>query len=624
MSPNHDQPADDDPRYEDELEQDDSLIGTVFAWSLGVIIIAAVVIGAILGVRYWLDREVEVVIEETEIDLDQLLNPANTPEPPPGRFVDIARAAGIDFVHENGAFGERLLPETMGGGVAFLDYNDDGHADLLFVNGDCWEFAADCATPRPNALRLYENNGQGQFRDVTEAAGLAGIHFYGMGVAVGDYDGDGRSDIFATAVGRNRLFRNTGGQYVEVTGQAGVAGGDERWSTSAGFFDADNDGDLDLFVVNYVEWSREIDIEVDYRLTGIGRAYGPPMNFAGTHNELYINNGDGTFVERGREAGIEVIHPATGEPVGKGLALIPFDFDADGFVDVMVANDTVQNFVFHNQGDGTFEEVATQWGLGFDHNGHATGAMGMDFARYGNDEVLAVAIGNFSSEMSSFYVSQGNATQFADQAILEGIGSATRMALTFGLFFFDYDRDGRLDFLQANGHVENEINRVQSSQHYRQPAQLFWNCGTDCPGTFLGVPSERIGGLATPIVGRGAAYADINGNGRLDVVLTQIGGPPLLLRNELENDHHWLRIRLEGRPPNTAAIGATVTLEAGGRIQHRTVMPTRSYLSQVELPVSFGLGKVDATERVVITWPDGSEQVLTGLEVDQLHRISQQ
>lgn len=613
----------DDTRYEELTEQDDTVIGVVFRRSLIAIAVAAVLIGSFVGLRWWLDREVPVEIRETPIDLAHLLTPAAVPQASPGRFVDITEAAGIDFIHHNGAFGERLLPETMGAGVAFFDYNNNGHPDLLFVNSDHWPFGPELDRPRPSALRLYENDGHGSFREVTAEVGLEGIHFYGMGIAVGDYNGNGLVDIFATAVGRNYLFENRDGRFVDITDAAGVAGGDETWSTGAGFFDANGNGHLDLFVVNYVQWSREIDIEVDYRLTGIGRAYGPPMNFAGTRSYFYINNGDGSFTEVGADNGIDVRNPATDVPVGKGLALIPVDFDGDGHIDVMVANDTVGNFVFRNRGDATFEEMATLWGLGYDRNGQATGAMGIDFARYANDSRLAVAIGNFANEMSSFYVSQRNRTQFADQTIVAGIGAPTRMALTFGVFFFDYDLDGRLDYLQANGHVENEINRVQSSQTYRQPGQLFWHCGDECPGTYLPVPPDQIGDLATPIVGRGAAYADINGNGRLDVVLAQIGGPALLLRNDLDNGHHWLRLKLEGKPPNTGAIGARVTLEAGGATQYRTVMPTRSYLSQVELPVSFGLGETDTIDQITITWPDGSEQVETDLEVDRLHVIAQ-
>jgi hypothetical protein len=342
------------------------------------------------------------------------------------------------------------------------------------------------------------------------------------------------------------------------------------------------------------------------------------MKFAGTRDYFYRNDGEGRFEEVGSAAGLDVRNPATGEPVGKGLAVRPVDLDGDGWMDLVVANDTVQNFVFHNDGTGRFEEVGTEWGLGFDRNGMATGAMGVDAARHRNDQSTAVAIGNFANEMTSFYVSHGVLPQFVDQAIGEGLGSATRAALTFGVFFFDYELDGRLDFLQANGHVENEINQVQASQNYRQAAQLFWNCGADCPGTYQPVPGARTGDLSTPIVGRGAAYADIDADGDLDVVLTQVGGRPLLLRNDLDNGNHWLRIRLEGPEQNTGAIGARVRLQANGVSQYRTLMPARGYLSQVEMPLTFGLGEVDHVERIDIVWPGGVEQTLSDIGVDRL------
>lgn len=601
----------------------DEVIGVAFKRSLAVMAGGGLLALLLWGVSHLGDAEQVELQEDAPVRLDALLEDGMEPAAPAAPFVDIASEAGVDFRHENGAYGARLLPETMGGGVAFLDYNNDGHQDLLFVNSDIWPHRRDSTTPRPNALRLYENDGGGDFREVTDEVGLDGLHFYGMGVAVGDYTGNGWPDIFATAVGENRLLRNEGGRFSDVTEQAGVAGDADSWSTGAAFFDYTGNGHLDLFVVNYVKWSREIDLSVDYRLAGIGRAYGPPTNFAGTNSYLYRNNGDGSFTDVSDEAGIHVVNTATGEPVGKGLAVIPVDLDGNGHMDLMVANDTTRNFVFRNQGNGRFEEVGSFWGLAFDRNGHATGAMGIDFGRYRNDDEIAIAIGNFSNEMTSVYVARQGSNRFADEAISLGVGGPTRLALTFGNFFFDYDQDGRLDYFQANGHVENDINEVQPAQHYRQRAQLFWNCGDACRRQFKELPDTALGDMAEPVVGRGAAYADINGNGRLEVVITQIDGPPLLLRNEMETDHNWVRVKLEGRAPNTDAIGARVALTAGGETQYRTVMPTRSYLSQVELPVTFGLGEAENIEKLSIRWPDGSEQILTDLAANQSHIIRQ-
>jgi hypothetical protein len=598
----------------------DAAIGTAFRRSLAVmaILVAAVLI-IVLARLALTPPEPEVV--EADVDLSGLLETGPAPLAPAALFRDITRTAGIGFTHDNGARGDRMLPETMGGGVAWLDFDNDGDQDLLFVNSDSWPFSREPGEPRPRALYLYRNDGAGHFTDATAEAGLDGYAFYGQGVAVGDFDGDGWDDLFVTAVGSNRLYHNLGGRFADVTASAGVAGSSESWSTSAGFFDYDGDGWLDLFVVNYVQWSREIDMEVDYRLAGVGRAYGPPTNFRGTQSYLYRNNGDGSFRETGAAAGIHVSHPATGQPVGKGLALVFVDIDGDGHLDVVVANDTVRNFVFRNLGDGTFAEIGVEAGAGFDRNGMATGAMGIDAAYFRNDDMLAIAIGNFANEMSSFFVAADASAQFSDEAIISGIGPASRAALTFGVLFFDYDLDGRLDFLQANGHVENEINRVQASQQYRQPAQLFWNCGVDCRQPYVQV-TETLD-LAQPIVGRGAAYADLDADGRLDLVLTQAGGPPLLLRNETPVTQHWIRLELVGRAPNTRAIGAEVRLEGAQGVQRRTVMPTRSYLSQVELPLTFGLGDSTTVPRLTVRWPDGQEQVLTDLGVDRLHVIRQ-
>lgn len=617
-----------DEGWEDSA--DDRVIGVAFRASLIALLALLVIAGAIWGLRSWLSGGEAEPVVEPDRDLDRLLRVAPVRDAPRAAWRDVAADVGIDFVHVNGATGDRLLPETMGGGVAVIDFDLDGDPDLLFVNSGHWPDAPVGAEP-VDTLRLYRNDA-GRFVEVTDETGLAGAHGYGMGAAIGDADGDGRDDVFLTTVGPNRLFLNRAEGFVDATDSAGVSGGEAAWSTSAGFFDADADGDLDLMVLNYVEWSREIDFEVDYRLTGIGRAYGPPSNFAGSQPYFYRNLGDGRFEEVGLEAGLHVTNPATGEAVGKGLALMPADLDRDGDLDVMVANDTVRNFAYLNRGDGTFEEAGTLLGLGFDRNGLATGAMGID-AEFLDDEAMAIGIGNFANEMSSMYVSR-DGVSFADEAIGRGIGAPSRAALTFGLFFLDYDLDGRLDFLQVNGHVENEIHRVQASQRYAQPAQLFWNCGPDCAPPFVLVPAEATGDLARPVVGRGAIYLDFDGDGRLEVLVTQIARPPMLLDrgspaasseqapDPSNADARWLRVALDGPPGNPRGIGARVEIEADGRRQVRSIMPTRSYLSQVEPVATFGLGDAGRVDRVTVTWPDGTTSERTGVPADRELRIA--
>jgi len=598
------------------VPEDDKIIGRAFRWSLAVFAVAAALVG---GVLFALREEavVETVVERDPVEAPRPLDQTQI-EMPAVAFVDVTQSAGIDFVHENGAVGEKLLPETMGSGAAFLDYDGDGDQDLFFVNASHWPWSGkSSATPA-----LYQNDGSGHFVDVTAGSGLD-ISFYGQGAAVGDYDDDGHTDIFVTAVGANHLFHNVGGRFEEVTERAGVAGAPDAWSTSAGFFDYDNDGDLDLFVCNYIQWSREIDFRLNFTLNGVDRAYGPPMQYEGTYSHLYRNEGAGSFRDVSAEAGIQVDNPATGRPMGKALALTFVDADRDGDLDIFVANDTVQNFAFRNEGDGRFSEMGAASGFGFNNDGAATGAMGIDAGDYDNRDSLAVGIGNFANEHSSFYVQQRQPWQFVDVSNAQGIGSPSRLKLSFGLFFFDYDLDGRLDLLQANGHLEESINEIQPSQTYRQAAQLFWNCSSGDRSCFAAVPEEQLGDLGRPIVGRGSAYADIDGDGDLDVVLTQAGDRPLLVRNDQALGHHWLRVALEGRGGNREAIGAWVELRAGDTTQRRQVMPTRSYLSQVELPVTFGLGSAERVDALRIQWPDGSTQEVSVDAVDAVLHVEQ-
>jgi hypothetical protein len=599
---------------EQNEEREDAIIGSALKWSGVVILVLA--LGVVI---YLLSRKHEK--QEKKIVRDQITAPEKlsfqSSERPQVAFRSYE--SGIDFVHENGAMGEKLLPETMGGGVAVFDYDNDGDDDILFVNGTSWPHAK---TQSKATQALYQNDGTGRFTNVTKESGL-NQRFYGMGVAIGDVDNDGDKDVFFTAVGKNHYFQNQNGRFEDLTERVGLSGQDDAWSTSSGFFDFDNDGDLDLFVCNYVTWNREIDMKLNFTMNGTDRAYGPPNQYRGSHSYLYRNDG-GHFTDVSKQAGIQVLNPATGNPMGKALAVTFADLQQDGFLDILVANDTVQNFLFINKGDGTFQEVGMQSGIAFDDNGMATGSMGMDVGFFDQGKRMMVSIGNFSNESTAFYVQNLYKTlMFSDMANQLGIGSPSRLKLSFGLFFFDYDLDGRDDILQANGHLEDEINAVQPSQHYRQSPQLFWNCGNQGAVKYVLVPEEQTGALANPIVGRGASYGDFDNDGDLDVVLTQIKGKPLVLLNDQKLSHHWIKIKLIGNRSNRDAIGAFVTVTAGNLVQKKQVMPTRSYLSQVPTILTFGIGTTEKIQSVLVQWPGGTEKKYSINGVDQTIEIKQ-
>jgi hypothetical protein len=572
-------------------------------------------------------------------------SPSERPEvaTPPVRFVDITRKAGIRFMHVNGAFGKKLLPETLGSGVAFIDYDKDKRQDLILVNSCYWPGHADPKKKAPT-LALYRNKGDGTFEDVTEQCGL-NVTLYGMGVTVGDYDNDGWPDIFVTALGGNKLFHNEpdgkgGRRFVDVTVQAGLATGaglpsgpgeflDREapilFPSSAAWLDYDNDGRLDLFVCHYVTWSPRLDLDQKCTLLGQVRAYCPPRVFKGSQCTLYRNLGGGKFEDVSVKAGIHVTGEQ-GEAVAKALGVVVGDFDGDGWPDIFVANDTVRNFLFHNRGDGTFEEIGERAGIAR-AEGVARAGMGADFGEFRAGR-FAVVVGNFANEPNTLLcLDHPKQLLFSDVALVEGLAGLSRIVLKFGLFFFDFDLDGLLDLLTCNGHLEPEIQFADKSQTYKQPVQLYWNSGGR--PTYALVKEKYSGpDLFRPIVGRGCAFADINGDGYLDVVVTENGGPARLFRNQGGTGHHWVRLELEGDGvrSNKSAIGARVTLTAGGKTQVRFVTSARGYLSQSELPITFGLGKTDKIDRVEIRWPGrGGVQVLQDLAVDNTvpHRITQ-
>ena len=540
---------------------------------------------------------------------------------PDVKFVNVTEASGVLFAHVSGATGEKLLPETMGSGVAFLDYDGDGDQDLFLVNSTRWP--GQDKVNRRSTQALFQNDGKGQFKDVTVEAGLDRT-FYGQGVAVGDYDNDGDPDLYVTALGGGHLFRNDGGKFVEVTEETNTKAGD-GWLTSAAFFDLENDGDLDLFVCCYVSWSAENDRAQGFQLKGSGRGYGPPTAFNGSFCTLLRNDG-GKFADVSDASGVRVRTPDLKVPIAKSLGVAPFDVDGDGFVDLAVANDTVPNFFFHNLGNGKFEELGIVSGIALDQLGSARGAMGIDWADFKNDGSLGLAIGNFANEMMALYFTDDpRSLQFSDLANIYGLGAPSQPPLKFGLFFFDYDLDGRLDLLSVNGHLENDIQLVQATQTYAQPAQLFWNTGEPGKALFALVGPDKAGpDLFEPVVGRGSAYADVDGDGDLDLVLTVNNGPARVFRNDGGDKNHWVRLELFGKKSNRSAIGAKVRLESGGQVQRRQLFPSKGYLSSVELPLTFGLGPNPKADKVSITWPSGTTTELGGLEGGKAYRVDEE
>ena len=520
------------------------------------------------------------------------------------RFTDVTSRAGIQFEHNSGAFGGKFLPETLGSGCAFLDYDRDGWQDILLINGTDWPGHK----KRRTTLRLYHNNGNGTFTDVTSRAGLD-VEMYGMGVAVGDYNNDGFPDILITCVGQNRLFRNTGkGTFVDVTNSSGL-GKREGFSTSALWFDYDRDGLLDLFVCNYVKWSPEHDVFCS--LDGKLKSYCTPEAYRGATCWLFHNRGDGTFEDVTAASGIF-------DSSSKSLGVALFDNNHDGWPDLLVANDTQPNKLYRNQRNGTFKDSAVETGLAFSSEGKARAGMGVDVADFDNSGSPGVAITNFDNEMIGLYRLSGKS--FEDIAPQSGMGIASRNSLGFGCAFLDVNLDGWLDFAVANGHIDETVRNIRGNVGYAQPPQLFLNRGN---GMFRDVAAEVGAEFDQPKVGRGLAYGDFDRDGDLDLLLTTNNGPAYLYRSDQLIGNRSVRFRLVGTKSNRDGIGAMVRTFGGGLTQSRVVKGGSSYLSQSELPVTFGLEKRDRIERVVIDWPGGRTEEYKNLAAGRCYECTE-
>jgi enediyne biosynthesis protein E4 len=520
-------------------------------------------------------------------------------------FTDITERAGIHFVHNNGAFGKKWLPETMGSGCAFIDYDNDGWPDILLINSE--DFPGH-KIHGPTTLKLYRNNRNGTFTDVTRKAGLA-VEMYGMGVAVGDYDNDGYDDIFVTALGQSHLFHNNGnGTFSDVTKAAGLWGPNE-FSTGAAWVDYDHDGLLDLVVANYVQWSEKGDLYCT--LDGSHKSYCTPESYKGASLRLWHNLGHGKFEDVTRKAGL---YDAT----SKSLGIATLDYNGDGWPDILVSNDTQPNKLYVNQRNGAFAEQGMPAGIAFSEDGVARAGMGVDAADYDHTGRPSILITNFANQMVSLYHNEGNGL-FVDEAPRSSIGRDSLLTLGFGCFFFDYDLDGWPDIFVADGHIEDQIERVQKTVKFAEPPHLFRNLGS---GKFQEVTEAMGAVFASPKVARGAAYADIDNDGDLDILVTTNAGRAYLFRNDGETNNS-LRIKLVGTKSNRDGIGAVAHVTVAGMKEDQMLSSGSSYLSQSELVLTFGLGSHAKADAVEINWPSGQVDKLSNVAGGQTVTIQE-
>jgi hypothetical protein len=524
--------------------------------------------------------------------------------PPQGvRFTDVTAAAGIKFVHNSGKAGKKWLPETMGSGAAFFDADGDGWLDILLINGKDW-------TPKGRKSRcaLYRNNRNGAFTDITAGSGLD-VEMYGMGVAIADYDNDGRDDVYITALDGDHLFHNEGGgKFRDVTKESGIQ--NANFGTSAAWLDYDRDGKADLFVANYVQWTPKGDLWCS--MDGSTKSYCTPESYKGNSSKLYRNLGNGKFEDVTQKAGLA-------DPTSKSLGVAVFDYNNDGWPDLFVSNDTQPNKLYRNNRNGSFTEVGVSAGIAFGEDGVARGAMGADAADYDRSGRMHLLVGNFSNQMLGLYHNEGTGL-FVDEAPRSTVGRDSLLSLAFGVFFFDYDLDGYPDILAVNGHIDEEIGRVQPKIRYQQPPLLFHNDGKgrfDDASKLVGTEFQR------PIVARGAAYGDFDRDGDLDILISTNSGPAYLFRNDGGNRNHWIHLKLEGVQSNHSALGAVATIETSAGKQSQTVHSGSSYCSQSELALTFGLGGDDAVKSLDIQWPSGHKDHFTSLKANQFLTIKE-